>query len=351
MTWKKTLRLAVTGVLFSCLPTPLYSQAPFYHGKTITIIQGRQPGGTGDVRVRALAPFLQKYIPGNPTIVTEFMPGGGGRKAANHMYRAVRPDGLTIANIGAAYVSNAILGEPGVQYDIDKFVHLGSPNSRTSYLFFSKKDFSTLEALRATSGLRIGGQAVGHDNYIIARLFAWFFDLKEPKFVTGYSGPEVDLALMQGEVDARANSSETVYMRNPDWLGDGPVRFHAIIEIPTGFRLDHPALRALPELETLARTERERKVIGMFRNFRLVGSPYFLSPSTPRDRVEILKEAFRRSLKDAQFLETWKKLTKMDAQPLSPEEQQQAIREIPRDPEVIKLFNQIAGGGPLPARR
>ena len=66
------------------LLTPVFaaSQSSFFQGKTITIVQGRDPGGTGDLRVRALVPFLQKYIPGNPTIFMEFMPGGGSRKAA-----------------------------------------------------------------------------------------------------------------------------------------------------------------------------------------------------------------------------------------------------------------------------
>ena len=61
----------------------VYAQSPYYQGKTIKLIQGREPGGSGDIRSRAVVPFLSKYIPGNPNIVTEFMPGGGGRKAAN----------------------------------------------------------------------------------------------------------------------------------------------------------------------------------------------------------------------------------------------------------------------------
>lgn len=59
------------------LPNLAFSQASFFQGKTITVIQGRDPGGTGDLRVKALFPFLQKYIPGNPTIVSEYMPGAG----------------------------------------------------------------------------------------------------------------------------------------------------------------------------------------------------------------------------------------------------------------------------------
>src|SRR3990172_2054564 len=101
-------------LIYAFSPGYAFSQAPFYQGKTLTIVRGGPPGDTGDMRVRAVIPTLQKYIPGNPTIVSEYMDGGGGRKAANHMYRAARPDGLTIGNIGAGFVSSAILGLPGV---------------------------------------------------------------------------------------------------------------------------------------------------------------------------------------------------------------------------------------------
>src|SRR5512145_1701795 len=88
------------GILFSfyLLPTMAFSQASFFQGKTVVVVQGRDPGGTGDLRVKALFPFLHKYIPGNPNIVSEYMPGGGSRKAANHVFRSSRPDGLTIGN-------------------------------------------------------------------------------------------------------------------------------------------------------------------------------------------------------------------------------------------------------------
>ena len=77
-------------------------QTPFYQGKTITIIRGGDAGGSGDARLKSAVPFLQKYIPGNPTILIEYMPGGGGRTAANHLYNTVRPDGLKIGNQGEA---------------------------------------------------------------------------------------------------------------------------------------------------------------------------------------------------------------------------------------------------------
>ena len=128
-------------VLFFALSTTwllhddVFSQETFYKEKTITIIQGREPGGTGDMRVRAVISFLRKYIPGQPNIITEYMEGGGGRKAANYVYRSFKPDGLTIGNVGAGLIANAVLGETGVQYDLDKLIYLASPNSAPTMSF------------------------------------------------------------------------------------------------------------------------------------------------------------------------------------------------------------------------
>jgi tripartite-type tricarboxylate transporter receptor subunit TctC len=295
---------------------------------------------------------MQKYIPGNPTIVTEFMPGGGGRKAANHLYGAVAPDGLTIVNIGAGFVSNAILGEPGVKYDIDKIIYLGSGNSNTSYLFHTRKDlgWDTLEKLRNASGIKVGCQSIGHDIYIMGRLFAWLLDLKEPKFVAGYSGPAINVALMRGEVDSRASIADDIPRRTPEWLEKDLMDWHTIHEIPKGFRFRHPKFDSLPALHTFARSEVEKKVLQMQINFRLVGSPYLLPPNTPKEQVKILREAFRKVFKDPEFFANMKKLTGAVAYPLVPEEQEETVKQIPRDPEAIAVFKQIAGADPLPLR-
>ena len=133
-----------------------HAQSSYYQGKTIKLIQGREPGGSGDIRSRAVIPFLRKYIPGNPNIVSEFMPGGGGRKAANYIFNTARPDGLTIGHVSSGIVTSAVLGEPGIQYDLDKFHWLGSTDSAFHYAFFIRKELalSNLEKLRAYSGLR-----------------------------------------------------------------------------------------------------------------------------------------------------------------------------------------------------
>ncbi|MGH7854656.1 MAG: Bug family tripartite tricarboxylate transporter substrate binding protein [Candidatus Binatia bacterium] len=341
---------ALTAWVCMVLAANGYAQSDFYKGKTITVAQIVGAGGTGDLRRRALFPFLQKYIPGNPTIVSDYMPGGGGRKAANHVYRVAKPDGLTIGGMSSSLVTNAILDTGGVQYDIDKLTYLGSPVSVFHYVFLTRKEagLSSLEKLRAATGVRIGAQEVGHDIYITGRLFAYLLNLKEPRFVTGYGGPEIDIALERRELDGRANALETLGQRNAEEMKKGLLDLHALVEVPRGNRPD--GFASLPEVESFAKSDAERKLLTMYRAFRLVGTPYVLAPGTPKAQVQILQEAFRKALKDPEFHREFKKLSGFEASPLMPEEQDKAIRELPRDREVVELFKKISGADPLPAR-
>jgi tripartite-type tricarboxylate transporter receptor subunit TctC len=347
---KKKFLLVFLLMLLIIAPGLALAQTPFYEGKTVTIIQGRDPGGTGDIRARTLVPFLQKYIPGNPNVVMEYMPGGGSRKAANHLFKSANPDGLTIGNVSNGMVAAAILKTKGVLYDLDKFLYLGSPFSSHHAVFVSRRELglNNLEKLRVAAGLRIGGQSVGFSTYNEGRLFAYILRLKEPAFVTGYGGAELDPALLRGEIDARATSADTVLRRNPGWLKTHVVDFHTILETPKG--TEHRQFTKLPELETLAKSELERKVVSLQRSFRLTGQPFVGPPGIPREQAAILQEAFRKTYLDPEFQKQYKKVTRDDPTPLLPENHEKAIQEIPRDPEVIEVFNQLLSARPLPAR-
>ena len=342
--------LTASFVSVAFLPTQAHPQANFYEGKTITLIAFTAPGGSGDLRVKAVVPFLKKHIPGNPTVVIEYMDGGGGRKGANHLYHSARPDGLTIGAGSGAIVGLGIMREQGVSYDVDKFIYLGTPESENHAVIYTRTELGldNLEKLKAKPGIRIGGQTVGHTSYVAGRFFAYFLDMKEPKFIVGYTSPEVDLALLNGELDARANAAVSVLRRNPEWLEKRVMNFHAIMEIPKGIK--HPRLAHLPEIESFAKTEREKKVLTVWRAFRGVGSPYILPPGTPKDKVEILEEAMRRAFKDPEFPKYFKKLVDDDPAPLGAAELARLIREMPRDAEVLELVKKFSGAGPLPPR-
>ena len=284
-------------------------------------------GGAGDLRTRAVIPVLKKHIPGHPNIVVQYMPGAGGRKAANHMYTSVRPDGLTVGAMITGMVQGTIFGEKDVLYDLDKFIYLGTAENENHAVIYTRRELGldNLEKLKAKSGIRIGGQTVGHVSYVAGRLFAYFLDMKEPKFIVGYTAPEVDVALMNGELDARANAAVSVLRRNPDWLDKGVMNFHAIMEIPKGIK--HPRLGHLPEVESFAKTEREKKVLAVWRAFRGVGSPFILPPGTPKERVAILRRAFQETLKDAAFVAELEK-AKLGLEPVKGEELEEMVSRL-----------------------
>ena len=187
---------------------------------------------------------------------------------------------------------------------------------------------------------------MGHVQYIRGRLFAWLLGLKDSKFVVGYAGPELDIALERGEIDGRAVAVDTVSMTEGY---KKVVDFHAILEIPKGHRPRQFA--NLPEIESFARFEIESQVLTMSRVFWGVGTLIYLPPSTPEKLVEILRQAFRSSFEDRQFHEQYKKLLGLQPTPLMPEDQQKLVAELPRNTEVVRVFKTIAGMDPLPPRR
>ena len=336
-------------LLWQVLPGDAFAQTPVYQDKILTVVAATNAGGTADLRIRTVVSSLRKHIPGSPNIVVEYMPGGGGRKAANHVFRTARPDGFTIGAFTSSVVPAAVVGESGVQYDLDKFVYLGTPYSGHPHIFLSRKDagVSNLEKLRAASGLRLGAQSVGHTIYYTGRMFVYLMGVRDPKFVVGYSGPELDVAFLGGEIDIRTNHPDNPIRQG--WFDKNLVDVHGIIEVPKGQKHPYGRYAELPDLETFAKSDKERKLILLHRTFQLAGAPFVAPPGTPKERVEILQEAMRRTFKDPEFLKEYKK-TGDDSPPLMPEGLDKAIKGLPREPEVIELFKQIFGAGPLPAR-
>jgi hypothetical protein len=205
-----------------------------------------------------------------------------------------------------------------------------------------------LDKLRAHAGLRVGAQTVGHPIYLTGRIFAYLHGLRDPKFVVGYNSPELDVAMLSGELDAGAGVASSIVKQNPEFLDKGLMDFHSIIEIPRGDK--HPRFAQLPELDGFVKSERERKVLALHRIFRLAGSPFILPPGTPKDRADILREAMRKVYTDREFLAEYLKLTGEEATPLLPEANDKAIRELPRDQETIDFYKLFGTTQPLPAR-
>ena len=180
--WLSQALLALVALCTCLFPTRVFSQAQFFQGKTVTIVQGRDPGGTGDMRVRAMVPFLQNIFRGTRRLLTSTCPAeeAGKRQITSTDQCALM--GSLSETSGLAWFLPLCLESRESHYDLDKFFYLGSPFSSHHAIFFSRKvaGLSSIEKLRAAEGIRIGGQSVGFSTYIEGRLFAYILGLKDP---------------------------------------------------------------------------------------------------------------------------------------------------------------------------
>ncbi len=125
----KILSIVLLGFLLSAFGfAEINAQEPSFDGKTIRIVVGFSAGGGFDAYARAIARHLGKHIPGKPTVIVDNMPGAGSLIAANFTYNQAKPDGLTIGHFIGGVVVGQLLGNPGAQFDSQKFEWIGAPS-------------------------------------------------------------------------------------------------------------------------------------------------------------------------------------------------------------------------------
>ncbi len=339
------------------LACPLRASAStFYQGKTIVIAQGGgNPGGTADARTRSVVPYLRKHIPGSPNIVLQYMTAAGGIMHANYMSKRVKRDGLTIGVFPSSVFGHSVLGTPGVQYDLNDFIFLGSPiggGGPYTLVIRPELGLDTVEKLKSHKGLRFAARSVGHTMYILGRVMAFVLELREPRWIVGYQSAELVPALERGEADARPNSIPSVLRQTPHWLKEGfgfPIvmkdaKGRGAAQVP-----EFP--QGLPVLDQYADTELKRAIINLRNDIRPAGNVFMVPKGTPPEALNTLHEAFRRIWADPQFAKDFKKLTKEPANPTTGKTIEQAVRRMPKDPKLISIYKQIAGPGPLPPSR
>lgn len=348
--------ISAACLICGLLSSPGYG-ASFYAGKTVTLVQGRTPGGTGDVRARAVIEYLQKYLgDGKATLVSRYMPGVGGTLAANYMANKAKRNGLIIGNIGSSMFPNGILKARGVRYDLDDFVFLGSASPGNPYTFIigPSLNIDSVEELKKHKGLRIGQRSVGHAMYILDRIIAYVLEFKDPRWVLGYSSSELPLAVAKGEVDAESQSIPGILRGTPDWINNPKFKFPVTMKNAVGQGAEAvPGFpQGLPTLQQFADTELKKDLIRFNDSIRPTAAPYFVPKGVPTEALKELKEAFSKVWKDPEFAEAYKKATAgEDAGPMTGEEIDRILASRPRNPEVIKLYQKLIGAGPLPAAK
>jgi tripartite-type tricarboxylate transporter receptor subunit TctC len=330
------------------------AEAPYYQGKTITILEGRTPGGTGSLRTRAGVKYLLKYLPGEPSVFYQYMPAVGGVAAANHVATAAKRDGLTIGNVSGGAFFSAIFKAPEVRYKLEDFVFLGSgnPGSPTTLIVRPALRIDSVEKLKAYKGLRFANRAVGHSMYIRDRLVSFVLELQDPQWILGYNEPELNVALERGEADAMMGGIPGFLREVKHWLKQGftvPIVLRNVKGVGAETYPEFPQGR--PTLDQYADTEIKKAILRLNDAANPSGSTFFVHKDIPAAALKALKEAFDKVWKDPQFLADYEQMTNEKPDPMTKEDFDELLRRMPRDPKVIETYKQLLAAGPLPPGR
>jgi tripartite-type tricarboxylate transporter receptor subunit TctC len=334
------------AVLFCFVPGLEAQTEPFYKGKTIRIIVGFTSGGFYDRWSRLLARYVPKYIPGNPEMVVQNMPGAGGLIAANHVYNVAKPDGSTLGMLSYGLYLDQLVGRKEVQYDVRKFNWIGSPE-KSDVLFYMRSDtpYKTLLDIRnAASPPKCGSTGTAGTDYILARMLEDTLGLKI-ETVLGYpGGAEIDLAVEKGEVQCRGMTAAPYFGREPfvTWSQKNFVRVLLFGGQKRDKRIpDTPTIYEIFDQEKTP--EESRRVADVILRGGDFGRPWVASPGTPKERVQILRGAYAKAMADSQLLDEAKK-GQMDVEVVSGEELQKLAETImDQPPAVISRVKKVLG--------
>ena len=331
--------LVLAFALLTSMIVPARAATPFYEGKTIRLIVGFSAGGGFDTYSRLIARHLGRHIPGNPAVVVENMTGAASLVAANHVYNIAKPDGLTILNFHGNQVINQIIGKPGIEFDARKFEYIGILTQDNVACAFAKSSaISNFDALKnAKTPVKIGGVAPGDTTYNTAKLLQAALNLPI-QLVAGYKGTaEVKLAAETGEVAGGCWQWESIKSIWRQGLDSGNVFVVLQVNAQT-----HPELPKVPNAIDYASNENSKQLLKYGgHDPAAITRPYALGPGTPKDRVQLLRQAFVETMKDPEFLADAKK-SRLDTQPLTGEEIEKIVAQLFKiDAKVVNQLKEI----------
>jgi tripartite-type tricarboxylate transporter receptor subunit TctC len=267
-----------------------------YPFKIINLIVGEPAGGGYDTYARLLARHMARHIPGQPTIVTRNMPGAGSLVAMNHIFNVAPRDGSTFGTVQRSIIIMPLMGMSDANFAPDKLFYLGSMDQDVGVCIVrreagikSLEDVKTREMIIGTEGAV--SDINGFTNPLIKALGLKF------KIVTGYHGTgEINLAIDRGEIDGRCGVSYTSLKRSTSFLQTG--RVNVLVQIGLS---KLPELAQTPLVTDFPMSNIDRSAIELLLAPTAISRPFFMPPGVPRERAEVLRDAFDAMLADPEF--------------------------------------------------
>lgn len=273
------------------------AQSPedFYRGKTIRFIVGSDTGGGFSTYALLLSQYLSKYIPGNPGISVEHMPGAGGINSLNYIANAAPKDGTVMAIAMPNFFVTPYTEPKAVKFDPAQFHFIGRMS-----------DFGRVLAVWHTTGVTsvddlkskqvtIGASSTRSTTSIAPLLMNEILGTKM-KIITGYSGTGPTLlALERGEVGGTTVASATLASMHADWLRDGKLRVLA------GLDFNEAPQPGVPRVRDLIKDRDQLALWDFVALPAEFGTAILTAPGVPAERVEALRAAFDAALRSPEL--------------------------------------------------
>jgi tripartite-type tricarboxylate transporter receptor subunit TctC len=339
-----TAMLALAFLVAHGPMTAAHGQEPFFKGKTIRIIVGLSSGGGYDRAARLVGRYWGKYIPGNPSILIQNMPGAGSVTAANYVWGVAKPDALTLLAPHNNFYLSQLSEQKEVQFDLPKFQWIGSLEN-DDMMLFARADApykSIHDIIKAKELPKCGSTGVGSSDYVMSKILEETVGAKV-NHVTGYPGSsEIAIALERGEVSCMGLTISTFYGREPflTWVKNNYVRFLAqsgrkrsprVADAPTIFEL----------MDQYKTSPTKRRVAEAMLQGGEWARPLMAPPGTPADRITVLRTAYEQMTKDTDLRAEAKKM-RIDITLQKGEELQSMAKQVMNQPpEVVEQIKKL----------
>jgi len=293
--------LAIAPLMLAATNLPAKAQdsnQANFKDKTLTLIVGGSPGDGYDIYARFLAPYMNKHLPGAPTVVVQNMPGAGTLVAANYLYERAARDGTVLGTVGGGTATAQIFKTKGIRFDPRRYNWIGSLNSEVGIvLAWHTQPFKSVKDLMEREMI-VGGSGPTSGNIIFPLVLNRVIGTKF-KIISGYKGTgAIAIAIESGELQGTGSYHySSMITSKPDWLDKKLIT--PLIQL-TLFK--HPKFPDVPNIPDLAKTDEQKAVLDLIFARQRMGRPFLLPPETPAPLVQAHRKAFEAVLKDPAFL-------------------------------------------------
>jgi tripartite-type tricarboxylate transporter receptor subunit TctC len=319
-------------------PSVAQDPAAFYRGKTMRIVVGFSSGGGYDVYARVLARHIGRYIPGNPTVVVQNMPGAASLKSVQFLTTGAPTDGTLITTFNPGLITQSLTAPDkvgGVNFLDYAWVGNVSEDFRVCYTW-NGTGIKSFQDLLARPKVNFGNTGVGTSAYIDNRILSELFGVKV-NMVKGYPGSaDKRIAIERGELDGDCGSWTSM---PEEWLRDSKITIH--------IRFSRTLVPGMPPSAAAARDiltdPRKRDIFNLLTASAVVGRPYIAPKGVPADRLAALRAAFDATMKDPEFLADSEK-QHLAVTPMTGAEVETFVKDLYRTPpDIAAAAREISG--------